>query len=167
MDLRTRPRIGVMGPSQCSSHALETARTVGQLIARQGGILVCGGGQGVMKAAALGAKEAGGITVGILPGSRASDANEYIDIPIVTGLGDARNAINVLTSQAIIAVHGAYGTLSEIALALKAGTPVVALETWTLIPPEDAPAPEIIAARNPEEAVSAAFAAAGSRQPGT
>lgn len=164
MDLRNRPRIGVMGPSQCSSHALELARSVGRLIARQDGILICGGGKGVMEAAASGAKEAGGITVGILPGSRASDANEHIDIPIVTGLGDARNAINVLTSQAIIAIHGAYGTLSEIALALKAGTPVVALETWTVLPPGDTRPPGIITARTPEEAVSAAFAAIGSRR---
>ncbi len=153
-----------MGPSQCSSYATETARDVGRLIARQGGILVCGGGGGVMRAAAMGAKEAGGVTVGILPGSRASDANEFIDIPIVTGLGEARNAVNVLTSEAIIAVCGAYGTLSEIALALKAGTPVVALDTWTVIPPADAPPPEIITARNPDEAVSAAFAAVRNRQ---
>jgi uncharacterized protein (TIGR00725 family) len=111
-----------------------------------------------MEAAAAGAKEAGGITVGILPGSRASEANDSIDIPIVTGLGNARNAINVLTSQVIIAVHGAYGTLSEVALALKCGTPVVALETWEVIPPRGDPLPEIITARTSEEAVSAAFA---------
>lgn len=159
MELRKRPRIGVMGPSECSPRAWELAHEVGLLIARQGGILICGGGQGVMEAAATGAKEAGGITLGILPGSSSSEANPYIDIPIVTGMGNARNVINVLTSQAIIVVHGACGTLSEIALALKCGTPVVALETWTVIPPEGEPPPEIIPARTPEEAVSAAFAA--------
>lgn len=162
MDLRIRPRIGVMGPSQCSRRAWDLAREVGILIARRGGILICGGGRGVMEAAASGAKEAGGITVGILPGSLASEANNSIDIPIVTGLGNARNVINVLTSQAIIAVHGAYGTLSEVALALKCGTPVVALETWGVIPPQGDPLPEIITARTPEEAVSAAFASIGS-----
>jgi len=158
MDLCTRPRIGVMGPAACSPRAAELARQVGFLIARRGGILICGGGRGVMEAAAAGAREGGGITVGILPSSFASEANPYIDIPIVTGMGNARNVINVLTSQAVIVVHGAYGTLSEIALAMKCGTPVVALETWTLIPPEGEPPPAILSVRTPEEAVSAAFA---------
>ena len=165
MELRVRPRIGVMGPSQCSAHGSQLAREVGLLIARAGGILICGGGRGVMEAAAAGAKEAGGITVGILPGSSAFEANPYIDIPIVTGMGNARNVINVLTSQAIIAIQGAYGTLSEIALALKCGTPVVALETWQIIPPKGGAAPEIIPARTPEEAVSSALAAIRNRQP--
>jgi uncharacterized protein (TIGR00725 family) len=110
-----------------------------------------------MEAAAKGAKDAGGITVGILPGDRACSANGYIDIPIVTGLGNARNVINVLTSQVIIGIHGAYGTLSEIALALKFGTPVVGLETWTLSPPAGEPLPPILTAASPEEAVTMAF----------
>jgi uncharacterized protein (TIGR00725 family) len=164
LELKVHPRIGVMGPSQCSARGSQLAREVGLLIARAGGILICGGGWGVMEAAAAGAKEAGGITVGILPGSSAVEANPYIDIPIVTGMGNARNVINVLTSQAIIAIQGAYGTLSEIALALKCGTPVVALETWQVIPPEDGAAPEIIPARTPEEAVSSALAAIRNRQ---
>jgi uncharacterized protein (TIGR00725 family) len=133
------------------------ANAVGKSIARKGGILICGGGRGVMEAAARGAKEAGGITIGILPGFSASEANPYIDIPIVTGMGDARNYINVLTSQAIIAIHGSYGTLSEIALALKCGTPVIALETWSLIPPGDGLPPEIITADTPQGAVDAAL----------
>ena len=112
-----------------------------------------------MEAAVKGAKEAGGITVGILPGDSAVEANPFIDIPIVTGMGNARNIINVLTSQAIIAIHGSYGTLSEIALALKCGTPVVALETWSLIPPGSGLPPEIILAEHPQDAVQAAFAA--------
>ena len=160
MDLSKRPLIGVMGPSRCTSEAWELARAVGRLIGTGGGILVCGGGRGVMEAAACGAKESGGITVGILPGSSASEANHYIDIPVVTGLGNARNAINVLTSQAIIAILGGYGTLSEIALALKCGKPVIALKTWTLIQPQGEPEPGVIVAATPEEAVSAAFAAA-------
>jgi hypothetical protein len=106
-----------------------------------------------MEAAAGGAKEAGGITIGILPGARASDANASIDIPIVTDLGNARNVINVLTSEAIIAIHGAYGTLSEIALALKCGTPVVGLETWALSPPEGEVPTAIVMAGTPAEAV--------------
>ena len=157
MNLRNRPRIGVMGPSACSARVWNLAREVGYGIARQGGILVCGGGSGVMEAAAKGAKDAGGVTVGILPGNSAEQANAYIDIPVITDLGNARNVINVLTSQVIIAVHGAYGTLSEIALALKCGTPVVGLETWTISPPSGETVPSIPNAASPEEAVAIAF----------
>jgi hypothetical protein len=137
---------------------------VGLHIGRQGGILICGGLGGVMEAAAAGAREAGGITVGILPGARASEVNPYIDIPIITGMGNARNVINVLTSQVIIAIHGAYGTLSEIALALKCGTPVVGLETWKLTPPEGGSAPDIAMASTPEEAVTVALSLIQSRE---
>ena len=157
MNLRSRPRVGVMGPSSCTPRAWNLAREVGRGIARTGAILICGGGSGVMEAAASGAKEGGGITVGILPGARASEANLSIDIPIVTDLGNARNAINVLTSEAIIAIHGAYGTLSEIALALKCGTPVVGLETWVFSPPEGEPPAGIVVAGTPEEAVETAL----------
>lgn len=157
MGLRERPRIGVMGPSTCPARTVELAYRVGKLIARAGGVLICGGGPGAMEAAARGAREEGGITVGILPGPSASAANPYVDIPIVTDLGNARNVINVLTSQVVIAVGGASGTLSEIALALKCGTPVIGLETWDLTPPEAAAAPTIRVAQSPEEAVRLAF----------
>jgi len=157
MELRQRPRIGVMGPAVCSPQCRRLARDVGFHIGRQGGILICGGLGGVMEAAAAGVREAGGITVGILPRAAAADANPYIDIPIVTDMGHARNVINVLTSQVIIAVHGAYGTLSEIALALKSGTPVVGLETWRLIPPQGGSVPEITVADTPEDAVRLAL----------
>ncbi len=163
MDLSERLRIGVMGPSRCSNEARELARKVGELVASGGGILICGGGSGVMEAAAAGAKEAGGITIGILKGESPSEANQFIDIPIVTGIGNARNVINVLTSQAIIAVSGAFGTLSEIALAGKCGTPTIGLKTWGLTPPDHRFEPGIIEAQTPEEAVAAAFAAARRR----
>jgi uncharacterized protein (TIGR00725 family) len=156
MELRQKPRIGVMGPALCLPDVYSLAREVGYIIGKKGAILICGGRSGVMEASARGAKEAGGITIGILPGSSASEANPYIDIPIVTDLGNARNAINVLTSQAIIAIHGSYGTLSEIALALKCHTPVVGLDTWDLIPPGGATLP-ITYARTAEEAVEAAL----------
>jgi uncharacterized protein (TIGR00725 family) len=156
MELRLKPRIGVMGPALCLPNVCELAREVGYLIGKKGAILVCGGKGGVMEASAKGAKEAGGITIGILPGASASEANPYIDIPIVTDLGNARNAINVLTSQAIIAIHGSYGTLSEIALALKCHTPVVGLDTWDLTPPGGVALP-ITYARTAEEAVTAAL----------
>jgi uncharacterized protein (TIGR00725 family) len=165
MDLRTRPRIGIMGPSDCSPRAYDLAREVGLRVARAGAILICGGGTGVMEAAASGAKDGEGITVGILPGGSPAQGNPYIDLPVVTDMGNARNVINVLTSQAIIAIHGAYGTLSEIALALKCGTPVIALESWELVPPGGSPRPEIIRAATPEEAVSAALAAIAKRVP--
>ncbi len=152
------PRIGVMGPSFCSPEIYNLAREVGFHIGRQGAILICGGRSGVMEASARGAKEANGTTIGILPGESAAEANPYIDIPIVTGLGNARNAINVLTSQAIIAIDGSYGTLSEIALALKCNIPVVGMKTWRMIPPGGKP-PQIILADSAEEAVSAALRA--------
>jgi uncharacterized protein (TIGR00725 family) len=156
MELRQRPRIGVMGPALCLPEVYNLAREVGYLIGKNGAILICGGRGGVMEASAKGAREAGGITIGILPGASASEANAYIDIPIVTDLGNARNAINVLTSQAIIAIHGSYGTLSEIALALKCHTPVVGLDTWDLIPPGGIALP-ITYARTAEDAVAAAL----------
>lgn len=157
MNAVVKPRIGVMGANSCSPQVYALARRVGYLIARGGAILVCGGRSGVMEAAARGAKEGDGIVVGILPGDKASGANPYIDIPIVTGLGNARNAVNALTSQVIIAIQGSYGTLSEIALALKSGTPVVGLKTWELRHPEGSDVP-ITSAQTAEEAVDAAFA---------
>jgi uncharacterized protein (TIGR00725 family) len=127
-----KPRIGLIGPGKNDPEANRLAEEVGRLVAKAGAILICGGLGGAMEAAARGAKKAGGITVGILPHSVPDAANPYIDIPIVTGMGHARNVINVLTSQAVIAVRGEMGTLSEIALALKQGVPVVGLQTWRL-----------------------------------
>jgi hypothetical protein len=100
---------------------------VGRLLAREGVILVCGGLGGVMEAAARGAKRAGGTTLGILPGYDPASANPYIDIPVCTGMGHARNAIIAATASALIALEGAYGTLSEIALGLKLGRRVIGL----------------------------------------
>ena len=146
-----------MGPGTCPPDLYALAREVGYLIARRGAILICGGRGGVMEASARGAREGNGITVGILPGESAAEANPYIDIPIVTGLGNARNAVNVLTSQAIIAIAGSYGTLSEIALALKCGTPVVGLKTLSLFSPGGEALP-ITLAQSAEEAVDSALA---------
>jgi uncharacterized protein (TIGR00725 family) len=151
-----------MGPGAATPRALELGYRVGALVAERGGLLICGGRAGVMEAAARGAREAGGITIGILPGESASEANPSIDIPIVTGLGNARNAVNVLTSQAIIAIAGSFGTLSEIALALKCGTPVVGLETWAPVPPGET-ACAIPSVETPEEAVALAFELAWGR----
>jgi uncharacterized protein (TIGR00725 family) len=161
MELQSRPRIGVMGPGFCSPEVYELARQVGLLIGQKGAILITGGLGGIMEAAAKGAKEAGGITIGILPGNDATEANRYIDVPIVTDLGNARNVINVLTSQAIIAIRGAFGTLSEVALALKCSIPVVGLQTWSLVSPKGK-APPVIPADSPEEAVETALKFASS-----
>ncbi len=154
-----------MGPSACPPDVYKLARDVGLGIGRAGAILICGGGSGVMEASARGAKEAGGITIGILPGDCADDANAYIDIPIVSGMGNGRNAINVMTSQAVIAIHGSYGTLSEIALALKSRTPVVGLRTWGLVPP-GGNRPPIELVRSADEAVAAAIGLIKRARPG-
>jgi uncharacterized protein (TIGR00725 family) len=109
-----------------------TAEAVGRAIAEAEAVLVCGGLGGVMEAACRGARAGGGLTVGILPGRDRADANRYVDVAIPTGVGEARNALVVRAADAVVAVAGEYGTLSEIALALQAGIPVVGLDTWEL-----------------------------------
>ncbi len=140
--MREKARIGVIGGSAPSERALKLAYETGKLIARAGAILVCGGLGGVMEAAARGAKEAGGITIGILPGREKEAANPYIDIPIVTNIGYLRNAMVVLNSDVVIAVDGSYGTLSEIAYAMIYGIKVVGIETWNIEGVEPASSPE-------------------------
>jgi len=137
---------------RASPEVYQAAREVGGEIAAAGAILVSGGLGGVMEAASRGAKERGGVVVGILPGFSSSDANAYVDIPIVTGLGDGRNMLIVQTAQALIALPGEFGTLSEIALALKVGKPVVSLGSWEI-------SADIIIAKTPKEAVETAMKA--------
>src|SRR6266545_7349898 len=122
-----KPIISVIGGGTCTPEQAEWATTVGRLLAEQGAILVCGGLGGVMEAAAKGAKANGGTTVGILPGADPAAANTFIDIPLATGLGEMRNFLIVRTAQALIAIGGGVGTLSEIALAQRIGKPVVGL----------------------------------------
>jgi uncharacterized protein (TIGR00725 family) len=147
----------VIGSANCSQEIAELAEQVGRQIARGGAVLVCGGRGGVMEAACRGAKAEGGTTVGILPGMDRQEANAYVEIPIVTGLGEARNAIVVRTADAVIAVSGGYGTLSEIGFALKMGRPVVGLGTWELSQ-EGEPAGGVFRARTPDQAVAQAVA---------
>ena len=109
--------IAVIGARKCDKKTCALAERVGRELARRGATIVCGGLGGVMQAACKGAQRAGGRTIGILPGENHRDANPYVDIPIVTGLGEARNSIVVRTARAIIAVGGEYGTLSELAFA--------------------------------------------------
>jgi uncharacterized protein (TIGR00725 family) len=140
-----------------SKEACRMAEEVGKLIAKAGAVLVCGGLGGTMEAAARGAKSEGGLTIGILPGSRREEANPYIDVPIITGMGYARNKIVVKTGQAIIAIDGKYGTLSEIAFALGYGIPVIGLKTWELIHGDGRVDQGIIRANTPKEAVEMAL----------
>ena len=141
--------ISVIGGSAPPEWASEAAYEVGRLIAQRGAILVCGGLGGVMEAACRGAKSAGGITVGILPTANRTDANPFVDIAIPTGLGVARNLLVVRSGDAVIAVDGAWGTLSEIALAKNIGRTVIGLGSFQL--------EGIIPAQTPEEAVNLAF----------
>lgn len=124
--------IAVIGDSSCSAEEARLAETIGEMLAQRGAIVVCGGLGGVMEAVCRGAKSRGGLTVGILPGSDASMANSWVDIPVVTGLGEARNALVVKSARAVIAIGGGYGTLSELAFALKSGIPAIGLNTWSL-----------------------------------
>jgi uncharacterized protein (TIGR00725 family) len=125
--------ISVIGADSCNNEIDKTAEEVGTLIAKRNAVLVSGGLDGVMEAASKGAREAGGVTVGILPGFTKDDANEYVTIPITTGLSHARNIIVVRSADAVIAVSGEYGTLSEIAIALKLCKPVIGIQTWGTI----------------------------------
>ena len=127
MDTMRPGRISVIGSGQCDAAQYETARRVGELAARAGYEIVCGGLGGVMTAVCQGAREAGGRTIGILPGDDARAANPYVDVPVVTGLGIARNVLVVKNGDAVIAVAGGAGTLSEIGVALKLGRPVAAI----------------------------------------
>jgi len=124
--------IAVIGGYPCSNTERELAKQTGRELARRGVFLICGGEGGVMEAACEGAHSEGGITIGILPGNNRTDANQFISIPVVTGLGSARNVIVVKSAQAVIAIGGGYGTLSEIGFALKFGIPVIGLNTWEL-----------------------------------
>jgi TIGR00725 family protein len=151
--------IGVIGIAEASETEYKAAEEVGKEIAKRKGILVCGGLGGVMEAACRGAKSEGGLTIGIIPGFSRYDANPYVDVSVVTGIGEARNIIIVRSSNAIIAIGGngrSYGTLSEIAFALKLGIPVVGINTWEV-------SPDIKRVQTPKEAVDMAFSLAGSR----
>src|SRR4051795_12359696 len=136
-----QPYVAVVGPGEATPEQIATAEEVGRLLAERGAVLVCGGLGGVMEAACRGAKEGGGRTVGILPGGDRAAANPHVDVAIATGLGEARNALVVRAADALIAVGGAYGTLSEIALALKTGRPVVGFASWDLDAVVDAETP--------------------------
>ncbi len=154
--------IAVIGGSEPSTEEAQIAEEVGRELARRDAILVCGGLGGVMEAACRGAQAEGGLTIGILPGESRQAANPYVQIPIVTGIGYARNLAVVKSSQAVIAIGGSYGTLSEISHALQSGIPVIGLNTWSLSK-NGQQDNSIIPAQNPAEAVDKALNLATNR----
>jgi uncharacterized protein (TIGR00725 family) len=142
--------VGLIGGSELPPELYNAAEYIGREVAVRQAVLLTGGLTGAMEAASKGAKAAGGLTIGVLPGYSSRDANPYIDFPIVTGLSEARNIIIVRTADVLIAVGGGPGTLSEIAFALKFKKPVIGLDSWHV-------AAEIIYVRTPQEAVERAF----------
>jgi uncharacterized protein (TIGR00725 family) len=151
-----RKRVAVIGAGAASADDLARAEQVGAEIARHGAILICGGLGGCMEAAARGARSAGGTTIGLLPGYDAESANREIEIPLPTGLGQARNVLVVASADAVVAIAGGPGTLSEMALALKLGRRLVGLGTWQLQAP-DGTTPPILRSDDPREAVQLAL----------
>jgi uncharacterized protein (TIGR00725 family) len=141
--------VAVVGAGEASAEQFAAAEEVGRLLGERGAVLVCGGRGGVMEGACKGARAGGGTTLGILPGLDRAEANPYVDVAVPTGLGEARNALVVRAADTLIAVGGGYGTLSEVALALKAGKPVVGLESFDL--------DGVIAVGSPGQAVAAAL----------
>ncbi len=158
-----KPSIGVIGPNNCDPDERRLGFDVGAGIANAGAVLVCGGLGGMMEAAAEGAKSKGGTTIGILPGQSPEDANSFIDIPVPTGLDVVRNFLVIRASSSVIAVRGGYGTLTEIAIALRLGIPVIGLRTWT-VSRDGLVDPGILTAETPDEAVSKALDAMKNRR---
>ena len=150
--------IAVIGGSNCTPEEARLAEEVGRELAGNGAVLICGGLGGIMEAACKGASAGGGVTIGILPGGSRRAANPYVNIPIATSLGEARNIIVVSSAEAIIAIGGGYGTLSELGHALRNGKPVIGLNTWSLSRNER-PDNSIVPARNPADAVRKALGA--------
>jgi uncharacterized protein (TIGR00725 family) len=125
-----RPYVAVVGPGDATAEETHAADAIGRGLAEGGAILVCGGLGGVMAAACHGAAAVAGVTIGFLPGTDRESANEWVQIALPTGLGELRNGLVIRAADAVVAVGGAYGTLSEIALALRSGVPVIGLKTW-------------------------------------
>ena len=157
-------RISVIGGEVADEQAGQLAFEVGREIGARGHVLICGGRSGVMREVCRGAKETGGLTIGILPGDDLGDVNEYVDIPLPTGLGYTRNVLVARAGEAVIAIDGKFGTLSEIAFALISERPVIGLGTWELRDGggELAPIQRVEDAAAAVDACEAAVAAAGS-----
>lgn len=152
-------QVAVCGPRHCTDQDKTNAYQVGQLLAEAGATVICGGGTGVMAAVAAGARVEGGLVIGVRPNDTAEDANPDLSAVIVTNMGEARNAIIVWSADAVIAIGGSWGTLSEIALAKRRGTiPVITLGGWTLLDQHSNPLPDPVTnATSPQAAVDLAL----------
>lgn len=150
------PYVAVVGAGVFDTETGAHAEEVGILLGQAGAVVLCGGLTGVMESVCRGARSTGGTTVGILPGHDRNDANEFVDVALATGMGEMRNALIVRASDAVIAIGGEFGTLSEVAFALKIGRPVVGLDTWHLSKSGGTKDP-IVRAESPADAVSAAL----------
>jgi uncharacterized protein (TIGR00725 family) len=159
--MQLAPRIAVVGERDASRTIAAEAEQVGREIALRGGILICGGMGGVMEAAARGCQAAGGITVGIIPTADPDDANDYVTIPIVTDMEEGRNIVVVRSAQGVIAISGSYGTLSEIALALRLNIQVIGLHTWIFSRDQPDERDPVVRVSNAKEAVDQAWSAIG------
>ncbi|GGO29917.1 TIGR00725 family protein [Microbispora bryophytorum] len=158
-------QVAVCGPGECTPQEAEAARDVGRLLAGRGVVVLCGGYGGVMAAAAAGAREAGGVVVGVLSGRDRAGASSDLTVALPTGLGEARNVLIVRAADAVVVVGGSWGTLSELALARRGGTPVITLGGWRILDAEGRPVPGPVAAAGPAEAVRLALAAAERARP--
>jgi hypothetical protein len=148
-------QVAVCGPARCTDAEAGLARRVGELLARRGAVVLCGGGGGVMAAVAQGAREAGGLVIGILPGADRAGASPHLSAAVVTNQGQARNAVIVQSADAVIVVGGSWGTLSELALAMRRGSvPVVSLGGWQVVSRDGRPVPGVLIAGSPEQAVA-------------
>lgn len=157
--------MAVVGAGDADEELAAAAEEVGRRLAQAGAAVVCGGLGGVMEAACRGAKSAGGLTIGVLPGRRRADANRWVDVAIPTGMGETRNALVVLSADAVVAVGGEHGTLSEVAFGLKLGRPVVGLRTWRLVRGDGAADESIVPAEDPQAAVAVVLALTGHLRP--
>lgn len=160
-----RLHVAVVGGGHADDAECDKAARVGRALAEAGAVVVCGGLGGVMEAACRGARDGGGTSIGILPGSDRDGANAYADVALATGMGEGRNVLVVRNADAVVAVGGEFGTLSEVALALQAGIAVVGLSTWELAK-AGRPVDGILRASSPEDAADMAMReAARRRQP--
>ncbi len=152
-------QVAVCGPRNCTDEQAVAARRVGVLLAEAGAVVICGGGTGVMAAVAAGARSAGGLVIGIRPGGDREGASPDLSATIVTNIGEARNAVIIWSADAVIAVGGSWGTLSEVALARRrGGVPVVVLDGWRVVGPDGTPVDDGLAyVDSPEEAVRQAL----------
>jgi uncharacterized protein (TIGR00725 family) len=166
MGMITPPKlvyVAVCGPDPATPEVSAQAEEVGRLLAKAGAVLVCGGLGGTMETTTRGVHAEGGTSIGILPGSSRSAANPYLTFSIPTGMGEMRNALIIRSADVVIAVAGEFGTLSEVAFALKTGVPVVGLNTWELSKPGRMVADPIVRVSTPQEAVEQALRLARSR----